>query len=119
MIPVYDSIETTVAKGEIDGYKQFLLFEQCFQEVSFSGSRSLKLEMVLIKGYFPFLSFLVVLLGSAVSYWERSLNTEAQRLVNRLADPHDCTSIYEGNYFIAVNLHCVQGNRLYEYGDFG
>ena len=31
-------IENIVGKGEIAGYQHFLLFPQCFQKVSFSGS---------------------------------------------------------------------------------
>ena len=31
-------VENTVGKGEIAGYKQFLLFPQCFQKACFPGA---------------------------------------------------------------------------------
>ena len=41
---VHDRVENIVGKGENAGYQHFLLFHQCFQEASFSGS--LKLGIV-------------------------------------------------------------------------
>ena len=38
MISPFDKVENTVGKGENAGYQHFLLFRQCFQEASFSGS---------------------------------------------------------------------------------
>ena len=38
MISVFDGVENIVGKGENAGYQHFLLFLQCFQKVSFSGS---------------------------------------------------------------------------------
>ena len=38
MIFVFDNIENMVGKGENAGYQHFLLFPQCFQKASFSGS---------------------------------------------------------------------------------
>ena len=35
---VFDRIENIVGKGENAGYQHFLLFPQCFQKYSFSGS---------------------------------------------------------------------------------
>ena len=35
---VFDRVENTVGKGENAGYQHFLLFPQCFQKNSFSGS---------------------------------------------------------------------------------
>ena len=37
MIPVFDSVENNVGKGENAGYQHFLLFPQCFQKLSSSG----------------------------------------------------------------------------------
>ena len=44
MISVFDRAENIVGKGENAGYQHFLLFPQCFQEFSISGS--LKLMIV-------------------------------------------------------------------------
>ena len=41
-------IENIVGKGENAGYQHFLLFPQCFQKASISGS--LKFGIVLVKG---------------------------------------------------------------------
>ena len=38
MVSVLDGIENIVGKGENAGYQHFLLFPQCFQKLSFSGS---------------------------------------------------------------------------------
>ena len=38
LISLYDRIENIVEKGENAGYQHFLLFPQCFQKASFSGS---------------------------------------------------------------------------------
>ena len=38
MIGVTDWVENFVEKGENAGYKHFLLFPQCFQKASFTGS---------------------------------------------------------------------------------
>ena len=38
IIFVFDSAENIVGKGENAGYQHFLLFPQCFQKASFSGS---------------------------------------------------------------------------------
>ena len=38
MICVSDRVENIVGKGENAGYQHFLLFPQCFQRVSLSGS---------------------------------------------------------------------------------
>ena len=35
---VFDRIENVAEKGENAGYQHFLLFPQCFQKVTFSGS---------------------------------------------------------------------------------
>ena len=37
-IQVYDSVENIVGKEEIARYEQFLLFPQCFQELSAVGA---------------------------------------------------------------------------------
>ena len=37
IIPVFDSVENIVGKGENAGYQHFLLFLQCFQKASSSG----------------------------------------------------------------------------------
>ena len=41
MISVSDQVENFVAKGENAGYQLFLLFPQCFQKLSMSGSLKL------------------------------------------------------------------------------
>ena len=38
MISVSDRVENIVGNGENAGYQHFLLFPQCFQKTSFSGS---------------------------------------------------------------------------------
>ena len=38
MIYVFDRVENIVGKGQNAGYQHFLLFPQCFQKLSFSGS---------------------------------------------------------------------------------
>ena len=38
MTSVYDSVENIVGKGENAGYQHFVLFPQCLQKASFSGS---------------------------------------------------------------------------------
>ena len=38
MFFVNDTVENIVGKGENAGYQHFLLFPQCFQKVSFSGT---------------------------------------------------------------------------------
>ena len=38
MIFVFDRVENIVGKGENPGYQHLLLFQQCFQKASFSGS---------------------------------------------------------------------------------
>ena len=38
MVSVYDRVENIMGKGENAGYQHFLLFPQCFQKASFSGS---------------------------------------------------------------------------------
>ena len=38
MVSVLDRIENIAEKGENVGYQHFLLFPQCFQKASFSGS---------------------------------------------------------------------------------
>ena len=39
MMPyVFDRVENIVGKGENAGYQHFLLFPQCYQKLSFSGS---------------------------------------------------------------------------------
>ena len=38
MISVFDRVEKIVGKGENAGYQHYLLFRQCFQKTSFSGS---------------------------------------------------------------------------------
>ena len=38
MIFIFDRVENTVGEGESVGYQHFLLFPQCFQKASFSGS---------------------------------------------------------------------------------
>ena len=38
MIYVFDRVENIVGKGESTGYQHFLLFPQCFQKASISGS---------------------------------------------------------------------------------
>ena len=38
MISLFDRVENTAGKGENAGYQHFLLFPQCFQKASFSGS---------------------------------------------------------------------------------
>ena len=38
MISVFHRVENIVQKGENAGYQHFLLFPQCFQKASFSGS---------------------------------------------------------------------------------
>ena len=37
-ISVFDRVENIVGKGENAGHHQFLVFPQCFQKASFSGS---------------------------------------------------------------------------------
>ena len=44
MISLYDSVENIVREGENAGYQHFLVFPQCFQQASSSGS--LKAEIV-------------------------------------------------------------------------
>ena len=44
-------VEDTVGKGENAGYQHFLLFRQCFQKATFSGS--LKVGIVWIKELSP------------------------------------------------------------------
>ena len=44
MICLSDRVENIVGKGENAGYQHFLLFSQCFQKLSFSGS--LKVSIV-------------------------------------------------------------------------
>ena len=41
IISVFDRVENNVGKGENAGYQHFLLFPQCFQKYSFSGSLTL------------------------------------------------------------------------------
>ena len=38
MNPFFVRVENNVGKGENAGYQHFLLFPQCFQKASFSGS---------------------------------------------------------------------------------
>ena len=38
MISLSDRVENIVGKGENAGFKHFLLFPQCFQKASYSGS---------------------------------------------------------------------------------
>ena len=38
VISVFDRVENIAGKGENAGYQHFLLFSQCFQKASFSGS---------------------------------------------------------------------------------
>ena len=38
IISIYDRIENIVGKGQNAGFQHFLLFPQCFQKFSFSGS---------------------------------------------------------------------------------
>ena len=40
-IQLFDSVENIVGKGEIACYKQFLLFPQCFQNLSVVDSSKL------------------------------------------------------------------------------
>ena len=47
MISVFDRVENIVGKGVCAGYQHFLLFPQCFQKASFSGS--LKVRIVWLK----------------------------------------------------------------------
>ena len=42
MISVFYTVENIVGKGEKAGYQPFLLFPQCFQEASSSGSLKLR-----------------------------------------------------------------------------
>ena len=44
-------VEHTVGKGEIAGYKQFLLFPQCFQKACFPGNVKLNGNNVSIINY--------------------------------------------------------------------
>ena len=43
MISLFDSLENIVEKGENAGYKHFLLFPQCFQKLSVSGSLKIRI----------------------------------------------------------------------------
>ena len=43
MISDFDGVENIVRKGENAGYQHFLLFSQCFQKASFSGSLKVKI----------------------------------------------------------------------------
>ena len=49
MIFDFDSVANVVGKGENDVNKHFLLFTQCFQKASFSGS--LKVGDCVVKSY--------------------------------------------------------------------
>ena len=42
-IPLFDRVEIIVGRGENAGYQHFLLFLQCFQKQSLSGSLKVRL----------------------------------------------------------------------------
>ena len=50
MIFDFDRVENIVRTGENAGYQHFLLFPQCFQKASFSGSLKVGIEWLRVKG---------------------------------------------------------------------
>ena len=51
---IFDRVENTVGKGENAGYQHFLLFPQCFQKPSSSGSLNVRvvwLRVEILDGY--------------------------------------------------------------------
>ena len=50
IISVWDRVQNIVGKGENAGYQHFLLFQQCFENVSFPGVSKGVIVLEFVKG---------------------------------------------------------------------